>query len=124
MPFLVTRPTSLKILDFKFVFIFTFCAYIVYPLVIFGSDVFFRYIFVNRHVPRALPSPCPILTLYDYHNKGNINYKIELKFLNIFQIFVLRFGLITLLRLSCLHLFNQVTYVCFSTNLSLLGNNF
>jgi hypothetical protein len=101
-----------------------FCTYIVYPLVIFGSNVFFSNIFVNQHVPRAHPSPCPILhpkRAYDFQNEGNTNYKFELKCLNIFQIFILSFGMITLLRLSCLHLFNHVRYVRFTTNLSLLS---
>ena len=123
-PSLVTSPTSLKILDFKLDFIFSFCAYIVYPLVIFGYNVYFSNLFVNQHVPRALPSPCPTLTpktAYDFHNEGNIDYKIELKFLNIFQMFILSFGMITLRRLSCLHLCIHVRYVCFTTNLSLLS---
>ena len=58
---------------------------------------------------------------YDFYNEGNTNYKIELKFFNIFQIFILCFGMITLLRLSCLYLYNRVRYVCFTTNLSLLS---
>ena len=123
-PLLVTRPASLKIPDFKLFFIFTFCAYIVYPLVIFCFNVLFSNVFVNQHVPRAHTSPCPILTpvtAYDFNNEGNTNYKIELKLLNIFQIFILCFGMITLLRLSCLYLYNRVRYVCFTTNLSLIS---
>ena len=56
----------------------------------------------------------------DFH-ECNTNYKIELKFLNIFQIFILSSGMITLLRLSCLYLYNRVRYVCFTTNLSQLS---
>ena len=111
-------------LDFKLILIFTFCAYLVYPLVIFGSNVSFSNTFVNQHVPRAHLSPCPILIprrAYDFHNESIINYKIELKFLNIFQIFILSFGMITLLRLSCFHLCNHIRYVRFTTNLSLLS---
>ena len=44
--------------------------------------------------------------------------------LMIFQIFILSFGMITLLSLSCSHLHNHVRYVCFTTNLSLLSKNF
>ena len=44
---------------------------------------------------------------YDFH-EGNIDYKIELKFLNIFQIYILSFEMISLLSLSCSHLYNQV----------------
>ena len=123
-PLLVTRPISLKIPNFKLFFIFTFCAYIVYPLVIFCFNVLFSNVFVNQYVPRAHTSPCPILTpvrAYDFYNEGNTKYKIELKFFNIFQIFILCFGMITLLRLSCLYLYNRVRYVCFTTNLSLLS---
>ena len=127
-PFLDTKLTSLKIPDFKLVFIFTFCAYIVYPLVIFGSNVIFINIFVNQHVPQAHFSPCPttiLLRPYDLYNEGiinyKINYKIELKFLNIFQIFILSFGMITLFRFSCLHLCNHIRYVRFNTNLSLIS---
>ena len=47
--------------------------------------------------------------------------KSNLNFFNIFQIFILSFGMITLLRLSCLYLYNHVRYVCFTTNLSLLS---
>ena len=50
------------------------------------------------------------------------NYKIELKFANIVQICVFIFGIITLLRLSYLHLCNRVRYVCFPHNLSILAN--
>ena len=122
-PFLVTKPSSLRILNLKLVFIFTFCACIVYPLFIFGSNVSFSYIFVNQHVPRDIP-PCHVLTLrraYVSHNESKINYKIELKCLNILQIFILSVGVITLLWLSCLHLYNHVRYVCFTTNLSVLS---
>ena len=110
----------------RFILLFLTCSF----LCLLHSNVFYVVYFsfydsiVNLHVPRAHPSPCPMLTprrAYDLHNEGNINYKIELKFLNIFQIFILSFGMVTLLRLSCLHLFNHVRYVRFTTNLSLLS---
>ena len=112
----------MTIFYFKLFFMFTLSIYILFTLGIFGSNVYCSNNFVNQHVPRAHPSPCPILTprrAYDIDNEGNIYYKIELKFLNVLQMFILSFGMITLLRLSCLHLYNHVRYVCFTTNLSL-----
>ena len=78
---------------------------------------------VNQHVPWDIP-PCHILTLrraYASHNESKINYKIEIKCLNILQIFILSVGVITLLWLSCLYLYNHVRYVCFTTKLRLLS---
>ena len=49
----------------------------------------------------------------------NLKIKIDINWYHVRQIFILGFGSVILLWLSCLHLRNQVEYVTFDTNLKL-----
>ena len=64
------------------------------------------------------PSPFPSYRF----NEDNLNIKkqkIEINCCNVYQIFILGFGVITLFWLSYLELCNHVRYVNFHTNLSI-----
>ena len=84
--------------------------------------LFYMFVYVvnvcSSH-PSTFPTPAPgrSYVLYDVLT----NYKIELNFANIVQICSFTFGIITLLRLSYLHLCNCVRHVCCSHNLSILA---
>ena len=53
------------------------------------------------------------------HNHSSKEHEIEIDFYDAFQIIILSFGLVSLLRISLLHIYTSVSYVTFNTDLSL-----
>ena len=75
--------------------------------------------------PFTITTPTPkrsLVFLNDFTNNLS-NCKIEHDLSNTLQICVFSLGIITLSLIFYLHLFNQVRYVCFDTNLNLLSKN-
>ena len=89
--------------------------------------IFFLYLFIYLfNVCSIHPSPSPTPTpRRSFVTRSDVyfnftNYNVELNYAILSQICVFCFAIITMLWLVFLHLFNNVRYVCFTTNLNLL----